>query len=54
MTANGKAPTFQHSEEDWLDWDMVFKLKERKKRSVRVTLHYAGRGKPLADPNPKE
>lgn len=40
------------ADSEMLDWDMVSKLREREKRTVSVTLRYAGRRKPLADPDP--
>ncbi len=37
---------------EMLDWDMVSKVKEREKKTVLVTLRYAGRLKPPPDPDP--
>lgn len=39
-------------EAEMLDWEMSSRPKEREKRSLPVALHYAGRGKPLLDPDP--
>ena len=37
---------------EMLDWESYSQPKERKKGSFEVTLRYAGRGKPLVDPDP--
>ncbi len=37
---------------DAVDWDMVAIPKERKQSTLKVTLRFMGKGKPLPDPDP--
>jgi hypothetical protein len=40
------------AESEMLDWEMVSTPRKRETRTLSVSLHYAGRGKPIPDPDP--